>query len=115
MLLILFGRQKLNAHISFHVVSGNFLHQRLFRIGFQQFVGLTYSLVLQFSGSNLGGYGEEVIVELNHLASRTVVGCERTKLYLLRTKLLLNCVQQTPVTASPTVYALLHITHKQIV
>ena len=66
-------------------------------------------LILQLSRMT-----EEVVVEGDDVPLRTVVLLQGDRLYLLLTELLLDVIQQPPVTRTPPVDALFHITHDEV-
>ena len=111
--LIVFCRQECHADLACRLAPlGNLLHHvgigslQLFRLFGIQFL---LFLILQ-----LRRMTEEVVVEGDDVSLRTVVLLQGDRLYLLLTELLFDVIQQPPVTRTPTVDALFHITHDEV-
>ena len=111
--LVVFCRQERDLHLSLcglplghalcYVVIGAF---QLFCLCLVEFA---LGLIFQFYGLQ-----EELIVEVDDVALRTVVRLQRKGLYLSAVELLLDVVEQSPVARAPAVDALLHVAHDEV-
>ena len=86
-------------------------------IGRTQFHGFSPHHLLQPFLLFFCGEDEELVVEVDYLPARTVVGVEGQYFQqrVIIVEFLFDAVEQPPVTVAPTVDALFHVAHNQVV